>query len=90
MVVVVVTVVGLPSLTRALRGRYSEVLVTGGGRQIGEMAGASLGARLSNVHLSARELLGRRADELPCERVEDRSSRPTASSLEWPVFPACS
>lgn len=65
-----VRVNGSPFLTQALRGRYTQVHVSGGGLRIGEMAGATLDARLHNVYLSARELLGGRARELPCEHVE--------------------
>jgi hypothetical protein len=60
-----------PFLTQALRGRYSDVEVLGGLR-IGEINGATLVAHLTNAYLPPRELLGRRAKELPCERVEGR------------------
>lgn len=64
-----VRVHGTPFLTQALRGRYRDVEVSGGGLRIGEMSGATLNARLSNVYLPARELLSGRATELPCEQV---------------------
>lgn len=67
-----VRVHGAPFLTQALRGRYRDVEVAGGGLQIGEMAGATLNARLSNIYLPPRDLLTGRATELPCERVEGR------------------
>lgn len=60
-----------PFLTQALRGRYTHVEVLGGLR-IGEINGATLVAHLTNAYLPARELLGGRATELPCERVEGR------------------
>ncbi len=63
---------GTPFLTQALRGRYTDIEVSGGGLQVGEMAGATLDAHLFNALLPPRELLGRRATELPCERVEGR------------------
>lgn len=66
-----VRVHGSPFLTQALRGRYRNVEVIGGLR-IGEMTGATLVAHLTNAYLPARELLGGRAKELPCERVEGR------------------
>lgn len=66
-----VRVHGTPFLTQALRGRYREVEVVGGLR-IGEINGATLVAHLTNAYLPLRELLGRRATELPCERVEGR------------------
>jgi DUF2993 family protein len=67
-----VRVHGTPFLTQALRGRYGDIEVSGGGLQIGEMAGATLEAHLFNAHLPPRELLGGRMTELPCERVEGR------------------
>lgn len=60
-----------PFLTQALRGRYSDVEVLGQ-LTIGEIKGASLVAHLTNAYLPPRELLGGRANELPCERVEGR------------------
>ena len=60
-----------PFLTQALRGRYSEVEVLGRLR-IGDFSGATLVAHLTNAYLPVRELLGGRATELPCERVEAR------------------
>jgi LmeA-like phospholipid-binding len=66
-----VRVHGRPFLTQALRGRYSNVEVLGGLR-IGDIAGATLVAHLTNAYLPARELLGGRTRELPCERVQGR------------------
>lgn len=66
-----VRVHGSPFLTQALRGRYGDVEVLGGLR-IGDINGATLVAHLTNAYLPVRELLGRRATELPCERVEGR------------------
>lgn len=65
-----VRVHGSPFLTQALRGRYEDIEVSGGGLRIGEMAGATLTAHLYNALLPPRELLGGRTDALPCERVE--------------------
>lgn len=64
-----VRVHGTPFLTQALRGRYGDVEVSGGGLRVGEMTGATLTAKLHNVHLPLRELLGGRTSELPCEAV---------------------
>lgn len=66
-----VRVHGRPFLTQALRGRYRDVEVLGGLR-IGDIAGATLVAHLTNAYLPLRELLGGRTEELPCERVEGR------------------
>lgn len=63
---------GTPFLTQALRGRYEDIEVSGGGLLIGEMAGATLNAHLYNAWLPPRELLGGRTDRLPCDRVEGR------------------
>jgi hypothetical protein len=60
-----------PFLTQALRGCYRDVEVLGALR-IGEINGATLVAHLTNAYLPARELLGGRTKELPCERVEGR------------------
>lgn len=65
-----VRVHGRPFLTQALRGCYRSVEVSGGGLRIGEMTGATLEARLRNIYLPLRDLLGRRTTELPCEHVE--------------------
>lgn len=67
-----VRVHGTPFLTQALRGRYGDIEVSGGGLQVGEMAGATLEAHLFNAILPPRELLGGRTTELPVERVEGR------------------
>ncbi|MGH8961004.1 MAG: LmeA family phospholipid-binding protein [Jatrophihabitantaceae bacterium] len=67
-----VRVHGAPFLTQALRGRYRDVEVSGGGLRIGEISGATLNARLANIHLPPRELLSGRASELPCEGVSGR------------------
>lgn len=67
-----VRVHGTPFLTQALRGRYTEIEVSGGGLQVGEMAGATLEAHLYNALLPPRELLGGRTTELPVDRVEGR------------------
>jgi hypothetical protein len=67
-----VRVHGTPFLTQALRGRYRDITVSGGGLRIGEIAGATLDAHLHLASLPPRELLGGRATELPCERVEGR------------------
>ena len=67
-----VRVHGTPFLTQALRGRYQDIEVSGGGLQVGEMAGATLEAHLFNALLPPRELLGGRTTELPVERVEGR------------------
>jgi LmeA-like phospholipid-binding len=66
-----VRVHGRPFITQALRGRYGHVEVVGGLR-IGDMTGATLVAQLINAYLPLRELLGGRAQELPCEHVTGR------------------
>lgn len=66
-----VRVHGTPFLTQAVRGRYRDVEVLGTLR-IGEIAGATLVAHLTNAYLPPRDLLGRRARELPCEHVAGR------------------
>jgi len=67
-----VRVHGTPFLTQALRGRYGDIEVSGGGLQIGEIAGATLNAHLFDALLPPRDLLGGRASELPVARVEGR------------------
>jgi hypothetical protein len=63
---------GASFLTQAMRGRYRDIEVSGGGLVIGEMAGATLNAHLYDVLLPARELLAKRASQLTCRRVEGR------------------
>lgn len=63
-----VRVQGGPFLLQAVRGVYRDVEVAGSLR-VGDIAGADLVARLTNVHLPLRDLLRRRARELPAERV---------------------
>jgi DUF2993 family protein len=72
-----VRVHGRPFLTQALRGRYGDVEVLGGLR-VGDISGATLVAHLTNAHLPLRDLIGRRARELPCEHVEGRIVLPYA------------
>ena len=67
-----VRVLGRPFLTQALRGRYQDIAVSGGGLRIGEMSGATLDAHLYNAVIPLRELLGGRTTSLPCERVDGR------------------
>jgi hypothetical protein len=67
-----VRVHGTPFLTQALRGRYSDVEVSGGGLQVGEMSGATLDAHLHNVLLPLGELLGGRTSQLTCQRITGR------------------
>ncbi|HLY34280.1 MAG TPA: DUF2993 domain-containing protein [Jatrophihabitantaceae bacterium] len=67
-----VRVHGTPFLTQALRGRYSDVEVSGGGLQVGEMSGATLDAHLHNVLLPLGELLGGRTSQLACQRITGR------------------
>jgi hypothetical protein len=66
-----VRVLGTPFLTQAVRGRYTQVEVSGTLR-VGEINGATLIATLRNVHLPTRDLLGGRTRELPCEHVAGR------------------
>lgn len=58
-------------LPQALRGRYRDVEVLGTLR-VGEIAGATLVAHLTNARLPLRQLLAGRARELACERVTGR------------------
>jgi hypothetical protein len=64
-----VRVHGEPFLTQAIRGRYGDVEVTGTALRFGDVEGAGLNARLHNVYLPLRAVIGRRVSELPCEGV---------------------
>lgn len=64
-----VRVHGSPFLTQAIRGRYGDVEVSSAGLRVGVFAGTTLHAHLVNAHLPLRDLLGRRASELPVEHV---------------------
>jgi LmeA-like phospholipid-binding len=64
-----VRVHGSPFLSQAIRGRYGDVEVTSSGLQVGVLAGTTLHAHLVNARLPLRDLLSRRASELPVEHV---------------------
>jgi hypothetical protein len=64
-----VRVHGTPFLAQAMHGCYGDVEVTSSGVQIGVLAGTTLQAHLVNARLPLRDLLGRRATELPVEHV---------------------
>jgi hypothetical protein len=64
-----VRVHGTPFLTQAIRGRYDQVEVTAAGMQLGVLGGTSMRAHLVNAYLPLRDLVGRRANELPVERL---------------------
>src|SRR6478609_1067168 len=64
-----VRVHGTPFLTQAIRGRYDQVEVTASDLQLGVLGGTSMRAHLVNAYLPLRDLLGRRANELPVERL---------------------
>jgi hypothetical protein len=68
---VAVRVLGGRFLPQALRGRYTEVALTGTVR-IGDIEGAGLVAQLADVRLPLRELLGRRVSEVACDAVTGR------------------
>ncbi len=67
-----VRVNGRPFLTQALRGRYRDVQVSGGGLRLGEITGVSVDVELRNAWLPLRGLRGGRVTELPCERLLGR------------------
>jgi hypothetical protein len=81
-----VRVHGRPFLTQAVRGRYAEVEVLGTLR-VGEINGATLVAHLTNAYLPLRDLLGRRAAELPCETVTGRLVLPYAELARLAPIP---
>ena len=64
-----VRVHGRPFLTQAVRGRYRRVEVSATDLEFGSLRGTKLRAHLANAYLPLRDLLGRRASELPVERV---------------------
>jgi hypothetical protein len=64
-----VRVHGSPFLSQAIRGCYGDVEVTSSGLRIGVLAGTTMHAHLVNARLPLRDLLGRRASELPVEHV---------------------
>lgn len=78
-----------PFLTQALRGCYTDVEVLGGLR-VGDINGATLVAHLTNAYLPPRELLGRRATELPCERVQGRLVLPYSELARLSRIPGLS
>jgi hypothetical protein len=58
-----------PFLSQVLRGRYHRVEVTATDLQFGSLRGTTLHAHLTNAYLPVRDLLRRRAVELPVEHV---------------------
>ena len=76
-------------LPQALRGRYRDVEVLGTLR-VGEISGATLVAHLTNAHLPLRQLLGRRARELACERVTGRLVLPYSELARIAPIPGLS
>lgn len=76
-------------LPQALRGRYRDVEVLGTLR-VGDIAGATLVAHLTNAHLPLRQLLGGHARELACERVTGRLVLPYAELARVAPIPGLS
>ena len=64
-----VIVHGVPFLSQALRGEYSDIEISGTGLQIGEFRDASLDAHLQGARVDLRELRRREVRELPCSSV---------------------
>lgn len=71
-----VRVHGVPFLTQALRGRYDDVEVSGGGLQLGDIRGASLDAHLRGVHLGLRDIVKRDVRQLAIDRVDGNVTLP--------------
>jgi hypothetical protein len=67
-----VRVHGTPFLTQVVRGRYRDIEVSGSGRPIDELTGATVTAHLYSARLPPLDLLRRRTTQLPCDRVEGR------------------
>jgi DUF2993 family protein len=82
-----VRVHGTPFLSQAIRGRYRDVEVTSAGLQLGVLAGTSLAAHLINARLPLRDLLGRRATELPVEHVHGYVVIPYAELARVSLIP---
>ena len=78
---------GTPFLPQALRGRYTEIEVVSPNLQLGDIAGAALQATLYNAYLPLADLLGRRARELPCERVVGHVVLPYRELARLPKVP---
>jgi LmeA-like phospholipid-binding len=71
-----VRVRGVPFLTQALRGRYEDVEVSGGGLQLGDISGASLDAHLRGVHLGLGDLVKRDVHQLAIDHVDGNVTLP--------------
>lgn len=82
-----VRVHGTPFLSQAIRGRYRDVEVTSSGLQVGVLAGATMHAHLVNAHMPLRDLLGRRATELPVEHVHGYLVIPYAELARISLIP---
>ncbi len=65
-----VTVHGVPFLTQAIRGKYDDIEVAGGGLQLGEIRGASLDAHLHGVHLALTDIFHQDVHQLDVDSAD--------------------
>lgn len=65
-----VTIHGFPFLTQAIRGRYGDVEVAGGGLQLGDIHGAGLDAHLRGLHLPLGDVFHRDINQLDVDAVD--------------------
>ncbi len=65
-----VDITGVPFLTQALSGRYSDVRIALTAEQLGQPAGTRADVSLRGVHLPLADALSGSVQEVPVERVE--------------------
>ncbi len=65
-----VTVHGWPFLTQVAAGRYDDIQITAHGVDVSGLPGLSVDVRLVGAHLSAGDLIHRRLDAVPVDRVQ--------------------
>jgi hypothetical protein len=69
---------GIPFLTQALGGKYSDIEVSGQDVHLSQVAGASIDVDLHGVHLPLRDLRSHNVTEVPVDRVEGTVTVPYA------------
>src|SRR4051812_27482500 len=65
-----VAVHGWPFLTQVAAGRYDDIQITAHGVDVSELPGLSVDVRLLGAHIPAGDVIHRRLDAVPVDRVQ--------------------